>query len=154
MDSPKNNIWGPALWALLHHSTEQIGVPQKRLPEEESRIWTNVLSSLRFSLPCPQCKKHYSEYIKLHPIPLVNKNNIRNWLYTLHCNVNTRLNKENDLTIEQLSEIYCKPFHFTNYYKIVAQHMIYSLRLGWCIRTDIQNTFRALEELKRFYNFV
>ena len=153
MDSPKNHIWGPALWAILHYSAERIGHSFKRLPSEESRIWINILTSLRFSLPCPQCKKHYSEYIISHPIPSCNKENIQLWLYKLHCNVNTRLNKP-DITIEQLSEIYCKPFNFTQYYNIVATHMIYALRIGYCIRTDVQRTFRTLEELKRLYDFV
>ena len=152
MDSPKNHIWGPALWAILHYSAERIGLPLKKLQGEESRIWLNLLTSLRYSLPCPQCKRHYSEYIAARPPTAFSQPAIREWLYQLHCDVNARLGKDN-ITIEQLSEIYSKPFQFTKYSRIVAEHMTYALRIGVCIRTDIQRTLRCLEEVRRFYDF-
>lgn len=154
MDSPQNHIWGPQLWIILHSATERIGLPKlSRLPQEEMRIWIALLSSLRYSLPCPVCKKHYSQYILSTPITSVNQIFIRNWLFKLHCQVNNRTEKSNIITIEQIPEIYSKPFNFTAHFKIVVEQMNRAIRLGWSSRNDIQKTIRLFEELKRFYDF-
>jgi hypothetical protein len=152
MDSPQNHIWGPHLWQILHSSTERIGQPHLNA-QEESRLWSNLLSSLRFSLPCPQCKKHYTAYFGSNPITAVNRNSIRSWLYNLHCQVNDRTGKPNTITIDKLPEIYSQPFNFTAHYTVVMQEMTKAIRLGWCSREDIQRTIRFLQEIKRFYDF-
>jgi hypothetical protein len=154
MDSPQNHIWGPQLWMILHSSAERIGIPKlSKLPQEESRIWITLLSSLRYSLPCPQCKKHYTDYLSSKPIATVTATFIRSWLYNLHDQVNTRTGKPNTITIEQIQELYNKPFNFTQHCNIVVQEMQKAVRVGWCSRTDIQRTIRLFEELKRFYDF-
>lgn len=155
MDTPQNHIWGPALWMILHSAAERIGSKHlHRLPQEESRIWTGLLGSLRYSLPCPHCKKHYTIYFSSVPImsPFT-KESVRSWLYELHSQVNQRTEKENHITLEQISEIYGNPFNFTHHFTIVATQMTQSLRIGWASRIDLQRTIRFLEELKRFYDF-
>jgi hypothetical protein len=154
MDSPQNHIWGPHLWAILHSAAERIGSKSlNRLPAEESRLWTGLLSSLRYSLPCPLCKKHYSDYYSTTPIRAVNVPFIRQWLYDLHCQVNTRTGKENTLTIENVAELYSKPFNFGYHRLIVTDQMNCALRVGWSKREDIQRTIRLFDEMKRFYDF-
>ena len=154
MDSPQNHIWGPHLWIILHSSTERIGLPQqKRLSQEETRIWTTLLLSLRHSLPCPLCKKHYIDYITKTPISSINKEFIRIWLYNLHCQINNRIGKSNIITIKEVPEIYSKPFHFSKHFNIVVEQMYKAVRLGWSSRDDIIKTIRLFEELKRYYDF-
>ena len=154
MDSPQTHIWGPQLWTILHSCAEKIGSqPLKRLPEEESRIWIGLLSSLRYSLPCPACKKHFTDYYSSHPIHVLNKDTIKNWLFTLHYQINERTGKPNSITIEQLSEIYSTPINFTSHLNIVFAHMNKALRLRWSSRDDIQRSVRFLQELRRFYDF-
>lgn len=154
MDSPQNHIWGPQLWIILHSAAEKIGLPKlTRLPQEESRIWTALLASLRYSLPCPQCKKHYTEYYTNNPITTINSSTIRIWLYNLHCQVNSRTGKPNTITIEQIPEIYNKPFNFTLHFNIVVEQMQKAVRFNWSSRIDIQRSIRLFEELKRFYDF-
>lgn len=151
MDSPQNHIWGPHLWIILHSSAERIGLPNLlRLPHEESRIWTALLASLRHSLPCPLCKKHYTNYYSLNPINV--NSTMRSWLYNLHSQTNLQTSKPN-ITIEQLSEFYNKPFNFTLHFNIVVEQMKKAVRIGWCSRNDIQKTIRLFEELKRLYDF-
>jgi hypothetical protein len=104
-------------------------------------------------LPCPHCKKHYTDYYSLNPITAFNKEFIRRWLYTLHCQVNLRTEKQNTITIEELPVLYSKPFHFSKHMAIVNQEMHKALRVGWAGREDIQRTLRTFEELKRFYDF-
>jgi len=154
MDAPQNHIWGPALWMILHSSVERIGSQSlARLPQEETRIWSSLLGSLRYSLPCPLCKKHYTAYLFAHPIPINQRDAMRSWLFALHSHVNQTLGVSTTIGLEQLPEIYGQPFHFSRHCQLVEAHMMRSLRLGWSQRNDVQRTFRCLEELKRFYDF-
>lgn len=154
MDSPQNHLWGPNLWMILHSATERIGLPQhKNLPQEEFRIWTGLLSSLRYSLPCPVCKKHFSDYYAANPITVVNKEFIRTWLFNLHYQINERTHKPNAITIDKLPEIYSQPFCFTVHFNIFNQEMNKAVRLGWSTGDDIRRSLRFYEELKRFYDF-
>ena len=154
MDSPQTHIWGPHLWTLLHSSAEKIGSqPIKRLPAEATRIWIGLLSSLRYSLPCPVCKKHFTDYYSSHPIHNLNKDTITSWLFTLHCQVNERTGKPNTITIEQLTELYNKPINFTAHLNVLYEQMTKAIRIGWSARDDVQRTVRFLQELRRFYDF-
>ena len=152
MDAPQTHIWGPNLWMILHSAAERIGTSHVKLPQEELRIWTGLLSSLRHSLPCPICKKHFTAYFSSTFVKSFNREFIRHWLYTLHCQVNDRTEKSS-ITIEQVSEIYSKPFNFSAQFRIVAEQMNRALRIGWSSRDDIQKSIRFFEELKRFYDF-
>jgi hypothetical protein len=153
MDAPQNHIWGPNLWMILHSAAEHIGTSHVKLPQEELRIWTGLLSSLRHSLPCPVCKKHFITYFSSTPVKTFNREFIRNWLYNLHCQVNDRTEKSVEITIEEIPEIYSKPFNFSAHFRVVAEQMNRALRLGWSSRDDIQKSARFFEELKRFYDF-
>ncbi len=153
MDSPQNTIWGPHLWTILHSASEKIGINHTKLLKEETRIWTNLLNSLRYSLPCPLCKKHYTLFYSGNPITVVNREFIRNWLYTLHANVNNILGRANIITIDKIPEIYSIPINFNYHLNIINDHMGRALRLGWCSREDIQRTLRFFQELRRFYDF-
>ena len=154
MDGPQNSTWGPELWIVLHSAAERIGSkPLNRLPLEEMRIWSTLLSGLRYSLPCPQCKKHYIDYYSTHPIPRLNKPTMREWLYHLHQNVNAQQNKDMSFTLEQVEEHYSKPFHFTRHVGIVRNQMVAAIHLKWVEHVDMQRTMRTLEELRRFYDF-
>lgn len=155
MDSPQNHIWGPQLWMILHSATEYVEHPKYiKLPQEESRIWINLLNSLRFSLPCPLCKKHFTSYMASNPLPPIKRDFVRIWLYNLHCQVNDKLGKPNTIPIEQLPLIYSKPFNFTESYNIIVEQMNRALRLNWSSRVDIQKTIRFFQEFKRFYDFI
>ena len=155
MESPQAQHWGPALWMILHSSAERIGTAAlKLLPQEEERLWNGLLSSLRYSLPCPQCKKHYNEHFSAHPILEISKPCIRNWLFDLHHQVNLRTKKDAIVAIENIPELYSKPFHFLHHFAIVQRHMQLALSHGWCSRDDIQRTLRFLEEMRRYYNLL
>lgn len=149
MESPKNHIWGPHLWIILHSLAEK-NVQHKNITEEQ-RLWSGLLSSLRWSLPCPHCKKHYSEYYLSNPLSNYVSSKIRIWLYNLHNQVNNRNETEN-IKIEQLSELYNKPFNFSYHYSFVYEQMMRSLRIGWSKHNDIQRTIRFLNEIKCFYD--
>lgn len=165
MDTVQNQVWGPALWLLLHSSAERIGIASlKRLPHEESRLWSQLLQSLRFSLPCPQCKRHYQLFFSAHPPPipsasaapsLLRRDEIRTWLYRLHTAVNDRMGKggAHGLSLSEVEERYSQPFCFSAQLQTVAHHMRASIQRGGCRREDVVQTLRYAEEMKRFYDF-
>lgn len=142
MESPQ--IWGPHLWIILHSLAERI----KGNSQEERRLWSGLLSNLRFTLPCPQCKKHYSEYYASNKIS--ENSEIRLWLYNLHNQVNIQTGKE-CIPVEELS-VYSKPFNFTQHVSFIHKHMISAIRYKCCKRDDIQCITRLLNEIKCFYD--
>lgn len=155
MESPKTTIWGPSLWMILHSAAERIGTQYfKRIPQEESRIWLGLLRSLQFTLPCPQCKKHYSTYLLKHPILSFTKEYIREWLFELHNNVNKDTNKENVITLEQLEKIYSQPIDYKNHMNTINFQMSYAVRIGWSSYEDTVRTRRFFKEMHMFYNLV
>jgi hypothetical protein len=152
MDAPNNNIWGPQLWLFLHTITEKIGTVQLiRLPQEEHRLWIGLLSSLKLGLPCPLCKKHYTEYFNKHPIYHITVQEIRNWLYSLHSDVNTRLGKPN-IVIEQLPSLYSNHVNLNNCMSILNEHMRRAIFRHWMTRDDMNRTLRFMSEIKGFYS--
>lgn len=154
MDSPLNHIWGPNLWTILHSCAEKIGSsPASKVPKEEARIWTAVLSSLRYSLPCPLCKKHFIAYCSAKPITVMSKEFIRTWLYELHNDINQRNEKEILIPIEVLPELYSRPINYSIHLNLIITEMNKAVQLGWCSREDTQRTIRLLQEMKRFYDF-
>jgi hypothetical protein len=149
---PQNSVWGPSLWLILHSASERIGSQHlKKLPLEESRIWFGLLQSLRFSLPCPLCKKHYTSYSNQTPIIAITKDILRRWLFNLHDHVN-QLNQKASIPYEELNK-YEAPFNFTEHFKIVTDHMNASVRRGWSLHNDVQRTIRFFIEMKCFYDF-
>lgn len=152
MDAPQNAVWGPPLWMILHSAAERYGKSNYSQTHEQ-HIWSHLIRSLRYSLPCPLCKRHFNEYYDTHRNIVYTREGLRTWFYNLHSQVNQRHQKLDAFTLEQIPEVYGEPFHFTKEYRIVAEHMGRALRLGWCTREDIIRTARSLEEMKRMYDF-
>jgi len=152
MESPQNAIWGPPLWMILHSSAERYGQTNFN-QKHEQHVWFHLIRSLRYSLPCPLCKRHFNEYYETHPKPLYTRENLRKWLYELHSHVNQQHNKLDAFTLEQIPEVYGEPFHFTKESRIVLQHMGYAVRIGWINREDVIRTAKLFEQLKIMYDF-
>ncbi len=164
MDAPQNNEWGPEMWKILHGLAEKIGqYPQinhryitNTGSKEEKRLWSILLGSLRLSLPCPLCRKHYTEYInQFSPDKFIHDTNIskelvRTWLFNLHNTVNERTNKPH-ISIELLSELY-NNINFNHSLNIVAHHMRRGLGKQWVARDDIIRTIRVIKEMFAFYS--
>ena len=147
-----NSIWGPALWRILHSACERIGAHNmKKLPQEESRIWLGLLQRLRYSLPCPQCKKHYNAFFASAPIAVITRDSVRRWLFHLHNQVNQRIEKP-AFSEESLAQ-YEANFNFSQHYEIVQGQMLAAVRQGWSTYDDVQQTLRILTEMKCFYDF-
>lgn len=100
---PENREWGPFAWSLLHGLAEKSGKVVFQLYEaDERRAWIQLLQITGGMLPCSECRDHYKAWLQGHPVtsiqsmPYANlKEWIRTWLWQLHENVNSRLDKPN-----------------------------------------------------------
>lgn len=87
------NIWGPPLWNTLHMIT--FNFPEQPTDLERSQ-YRDFFFSLRYVLPCENCRQHYAKAVeKTYPIDsaLQNRDTLTRWLVDLHNVVNKRLGK-------------------------------------------------------------
>lgn len=86
------SMWGPFFWNTMHiialgySSTPTYG--DKKAAKE-------FFESLLFLIPCPICKKHYTDFLQEMPITpfLDNRSNLFKWTVMLHNKVNQTLGK-------------------------------------------------------------
>ena len=95
IDAPSIDDRGPTLWAILHGFAEQSGTN-----EDERQHWISIIEGLPKIVPCPECAKHITEWLRAHPIVILRKMpiaNLHDWvvgyIYDLHEDVNRRLGK-------------------------------------------------------------
>ena len=166
MDAPQTAEWGPALWGILHMLAEKSGRgtgfvrqmgrgPAQLCHADERRLWANVITALRTSLPCPVCKQHYLEYIRTNPIDPVLRIPgpewavaLRQWLWTFHNAVRSRKGQELGLPLEQLATMYMPATpQFVAWKQIVQEHMRRGMFLRWLAREDLLRIFQTLDQL-------
>lgn len=110
---PENSEWGPAFWAVLHGLAERTTQILSPLFEnDERRSWIHLLNSTETVLPCPDCSKHYRQWLSINPIGVIQtmpyaeiREFIRRWIYNLHHDVNTRSGKPS-IEYEELTGLY------------------------------------------------
>jgi hypothetical protein len=103
--------WGPSIWYFFHSLAEKISDEGYLILKKEV---CNIISHVCFHLPCIECTKHAKEYIGKHglnPNILNTKEKLKEYLFTFHNAVNSRLGKP----------------QFTDYdkYKTAKMHPIY-----------------------------
>ena len=74
------DVWGPRLWKEIH------SISLKNNPI----IFKKFLNSLPNKIPCKECKLHFREYMRTHP---VTKDTVR-WGIDFHNSVNRRIGKK------------------------------------------------------------
>ena len=110
---PENREWGPFVWSILHGMAERATrIITPLYEKDERRAWIGLLQATGPMLPCSDCREHYAQWIKEHPVTgiLQLQNNqlrdwISRWVYDLHQNVNNRLGKTGIL-FEELTPRY------------------------------------------------
>lgn len=98
-------IWGPPLWRILHILAEHTTIAQ-------ATAWPALLNALKTDIPCPDCRKHFTAWLRQHPYTLqpprryimVDRKRVlappvdpqsytRQWVLNLHNDVNRRSRK-------------------------------------------------------------
>ncbi len=85
-------VWGPIFWMTIHI----VALGYSDSPSySEKRAAKEFYEGLQFLIPCPKCKEHYRENLKLHPITpsLDNRRDLFKWTVKMHNIVNKQLGK-------------------------------------------------------------
>lgn len=114
-------LWGKHFWATIHYIT--FSVPDSPTEEYKQNL-LKFFESLKFLLPCENCRKHYSENLLKYPLTndiLSSRVMLINWAVNLHNEVNTR-NGTKILTVEEVKNIYLpdKPNSSYDYKSIIT----------------------------------
>lgn len=91
------NYWSDAIWKLMYSIAYTF-------TEQDSKEIVNFYTSLGKLLPCPDCRKHYNEYINKHPIPILT-DQLLLWINNLQNEVNV-MNKRSIIKLDdQIKEL-------------------------------------------------
>jgi hypothetical protein len=105
-DGMMTPIWGPALWHTLH--TISFNYPVKPTTEQKEQYY-NFFIGLKNVLPCGACRENYAKNLKALPLTLKNFKNretFSKWVYKIHEQVNTMLNKKSNLSYDDVKNRY------------------------------------------------
>jgi hypothetical protein len=94
------DVWGPIFWDSMHIVSLAYPVQPTEADKAGAKAFFESLATV---IPCPICREHYSAKIKESPIALDSKGELIYWVWDIHNQVNTMLNKPT-VTIEQFME--------------------------------------------------
>ena len=106
--------WGPPFWYVLHTSAEQLGKSKLAIVQtDEVNRWILLLKSVEGALPCAMCRDHYRRWLAAHPVAQFTglkgdalRARAREWLWSLHEDVNQRKGVVSGITMEMLPQMY------------------------------------------------
>ncbi len=94
------DVWGPIFWDAMHIAS--LAYPAQ--PTEADKAGARAFfESLATVIPCPVCRQHYAEKLKTSPVAVDSKGELIYWVWDIHNQVNTMLNKPT-VTIEEFLE--------------------------------------------------
>ena len=100
------SVWGPAIWHFLHIISFNYPVNPT---QEDKKHYRDFILSLQFVLPCKYCRTNLDKNFKKLPLTMddmKNRHSFSLYLYKLHEEINTMLNKTSGLTYENVRERY------------------------------------------------
>jgi len=133
---PETADWGPLVWTLLHGLAEKVGrQTTKLIQEDEIRLWIQLITSLKNTIPCDICSEHYGRWLISHPLSQLTLGSyantsewIRNFFWKLHNEINEG-NDKSILPLSDLSSLY-KNTNITETWKKLDPVMILAIRLN------------------------
>lgn len=99
-------IWGPSLWHFLH--TMSFNYPENPC-EADKRHYRTYIYSMIYVLPCGKCRVNLRMNLKKLPLKIKHmksRDTFSRYVYDLHELINKMLNKESNLTFEQVRNTY------------------------------------------------
>ena len=77
--------WGPGAWKFLHAITFS---QNRRISPEQKQRLKQFFELIGYVLPCGVCQNHYRDYVRDHPVPVDDREQLSRWLVDLHNHVN------------------------------------------------------------------
>ena len=105
-DGMLTTVWGPPMWHYLH--TMSFNYPIRPTKSDKTH-YKNVITNLRYTLPCGKCRENLKANFKKLPITMKkmkNRETFSKYVYELHELINTMLNKKSGLTYEDVRDRY------------------------------------------------
>lgn len=105
-DGMLTTVWGPSQWHVLH--TMSFNYPVNPTVKDK-RNYRNYILSLQYVLPCGKCRENLKKNFEKLPIlmkHMKSRHSFSKYIYDLHELVNKMLNKESNLTYEQVRNTY------------------------------------------------
>lgn len=101
----KSKVWGPFGWYFLHSISYYTYFNE--LTDEEIKGIKFIILSLTNLIPCPECKKHFTQKYKKINIDnlLKDPNQFINWIIQIHNEVN-KSNKKKIYSRQQVDKLY------------------------------------------------
>lgn len=86
------SVWGPFFWHTIH--IVALGYPTSPTYSQK-RAAKEFYESLRFLIPCPVCREHYTKHLEKMPISphLDRRDDLFRWTVNVHNEVNALLGK-------------------------------------------------------------
>lgn len=84
------NVWGPKMWEIMHTFSFSYPIYPTHVEKQSAH---NFYTSIGILIPCKECSQHCLDYVKSNPPHVQSKNNLIDWVYTFHNEVNIRLGK-------------------------------------------------------------
>ena len=100
------SVWGPSLWHTLH--TISFNYPVKPTKKEQKN-YKDFILNLQNVLPCSYCRKNLKKNFNKYPLTnkeMKNRETFSNYIYKLHERINKCLNKESNLSYDDVKERY------------------------------------------------
>lgn len=82
--------WGPKLWEVMHTFSFAYPITPSNIQKQSAM---NFFSSIGYLIPCSHCSQHCLEYTRNNPPQVRSKQELVNWVYIFHNEVNKRLGK-------------------------------------------------------------
>lgn len=102
----KNLLWGTYTWILFHWIAENI--KETEFKKEKKNI-IDLISNICHNLPCPDCRGHAINFLKLHKLSEIQtKEDLSYYIHYFHNAVNNRLTKtiENNDILKKYKKVH------------------------------------------------
>jgi hypothetical protein len=106
------DVWGPYFWTTMHIAS--LGY-SPHPTEQEQKAAIAFYESLKYMIPCPICRDHYSYLLESRPIAQAvgSRDALVAWVFDIHNSVNQQLGKPEitfDAYIQSMTALSKRPF--------------------------------------------
>ena len=86
------DVWGPIFWNTMHIAS--LGYADEP-NDDEKKAATAFFNSLKYIIPCPICRFHYTTILETNPVEpaVASRAALVEWVYVIHNKVNKELGK-------------------------------------------------------------
>jgi hypothetical protein len=84
-------VWGPKMWEVMHTFSFSYPISPSNV---EKQAASNFYNSIGILIPCKECSNHCLQYVKINPPNVNSKDDLIDWVYNFHNEVNKRLGKQ------------------------------------------------------------